>query len=191
MRVFRRALGDTRSLISSDWKRCVFWVSLLPFGLLLGYIFLEEEEVKSEAVILILFTIAPFGIAAIVVFLWNLWLAPHKLMGDKLDEVVSHIHSLGTVTKVPEAPDLELWKRVTSLQLYQVAALCGGVSTNEVSIVRSNDASSAIYSELEAALRSGDLKGNDHWANSNTRIKRKDLQKYFSGRDDFPEFLKE
>ena len=190
--MFRRALGDTRSLISSDWKRCVFWVALLPFGLLLGYIFLEEEEVKSEAVIMILFTLAPFGVVAIVVFLWNLWLAPHKLMGDKLDEVASHIHSLGTVAKVPEAPDLELWKRVTSLKLYQVAALCGGISPGVVSSVeRSNDASRAIYSELQAALRSGDLKGSDDWAQDSTRIKRKDLQKYFSGRDDLPELFKE
>ncbi len=148
---------------------------------------------KDEAVILILFTIAPFVAAAIVVFLWNLWLAPYKLMGDKLDEIASHIHSLGTVAKAPEAPDLERWKYVTSLKLYQVAELCAGVSPSEFPIVRSNDASRAIYSELEAALRSDDLKGSDgpKWANEYTRIKRKDLQKYFSGRDDCPEFLKE
>ena len=37
----------------------------------------------------------------------------------------------------------------------------------------------------------GDLKGSDDWAQDSTRIKRKDLQKYFSGRDDLPELFKE
>ena len=190
--MFRRALGDTRSLILRDWQSCVYLVVSLLVGFLLGSLFLDEEEVKNEAVIMILFTLAPFGVVAIVVFLWNLWLAPHKLMGDKLDEVASHIHSLGTVAKVPEAPDVERWKIVTSLKLYQVAELCGGISPGVVDLgERSNDASRAIYSELEAALRSGDLKGGDNWANAYTRIKREDLQKYFSGRDDCPEFLKE
>ena len=127
-----------------------------------------------------------------IVFLWNLWLAPYKLMGDKLDKVASSVHSLGPVAKVPEAPDLERWKRVAFLKLYQVAELCGGISPGVGSSVeRSNDASRAIYSELEAALRSGDLKGGDEWANAYTPIKHKDLQKYFSGREDCPEFLKE
>ena len=159
MRVFRRAWGDTWSLITSHWKRCLFWFSLLPLGFLLGFLFLEEEEVKSEAVILILFTIAPFGAAAIVVFLWNLWLAPYKLMVDKFDEFASNVHSLGTVVKTPEAPDLERWKRVSSLKLYQVAELYGGISPGLVpSFESSNDASRAIYSELQASLISGDLR---------------------------------
>ena len=194
MRVFSRAWGDTWSLITSHWKRSVFGVFLFPLGLLLGFLFLEEEEVKDEAVILILFTIGPFVAAAIVVFLWNLWLAPYKLMGDKLDEVASNVHSLGTVVKAPEAPDWERWKRVPALKLYQVAELCGGISPGVGSAVaRSNDASRAIYSELEEALRSDDLKGSHEpkWANEHTRIKRKDLQEYFSGRDDYPAFLKE
>ena len=194
MRVFRRAWGDTWSLIASHWRRSVFWFSLLPLGFLLGFLVLEEEKVKDEAVILILFTIGPFVAAAIVVFLWNLWLAPYKLMGDKLDEVASHISSLGTVVKAPEAPDLERWKRVPDLKLYQVAELCGGISPGVVAAVeRSNDASRAMYSELEAALLSDDLKGKERagWVNEYTRIKRKDLQEYFSGRDDCPAFLKE
>ena len=128
----------------------------------MGFLVLEDEKVKDEAVILILFTIVPFVAAVILVFLWNLWLAPYKLMGDKFDEVASHIHSLGTVVKAPEAPDLERWKRVTDLKLYQVAELCGGISPGVVAAVeRSNDASRAIYSELEAALLSDDLKGKE------------------------------
>ena len=191
MRVFRRTLGDTWSFFSSDWRRCVYGVPFSAVGLLLAFLFLKEEEVKNEAVIMILFTLAPLGVFAIVVFLWNLWLAPHKLMGDKLDKVASHIHSLSTVAKVPEAPDVERWKRVTSLKLYQVAELCGGISPGVIySGERSNDASRAIYSELEAACHSGVLKVGNGWANAYTPIKREELQKYFSGRDDCPEFLK-
>ena len=194
--MFRRALGDTWSLIHRDRQSRVFWlVSLLVsllVGFVLGFLFLDEEEVKDEAVIMSLFTLAPLGVIAIVVFLWNLWLAPHKLMGDKLGEVASHIHSLGTVAKVPEEPDVERWKRVTSLKLYQVAELCAGISPGVTYLgERFNDASKAIYSELEAALHLGDLKIGNGWANADTLIKREDLQKYFSGRDDCPEFLKE
>ena len=192
MRVLRRAWGNTWSLIASHskWKKCVFGGFLLLLGFLLAFLFLEEEKVKDEAVILILFAIVPFGVTVIVLFLWNLWLAPFELMEDKF---VSNVHSLGTVVKAPEAPDLEQWKSVSSLNLYQVAELGGGISprVNAGTGERSNDASRAIYSRLQAALISGDLKGNDEWANAYTRINREDLQKYFAGRDDCPEFLKE
>ena len=194
MRVFRRALGDSRSLIASDWKRCVFWFFLLPVGFLLGFLFLEEEEVKSEAVILILFTIAPFGAAAIVVFLWNLWLAPYKIIHDKLDRIEKFGSQPGEATlglnTTPANPSI--WKHAQELKLFQIAELSGGLSPHGPS-EGSNDIARAVYSELFAALEAGTLKGSSipGFPTLYTRVKRKDLQKYFSGRDDCPEFLKE
>ena len=94
--------------------------------------------------------------------------------------------------RVTELADLNRWKHVQRLKLYQVAELCGGVSPRE-STTGSNDTARAVYSELYAALTAGDLKGSDppHRVSSWTYIERKNLQKYFTGRDDSPEFLKD
>ena len=192
MRVLRRSAGDTLAVFGRGWKSILFALLLLIVGNGLGFLCLGYEKAMDELRILALYTFGPIGILVSIVFLWNMWLAPYRLMEDKLDEVASNVHSPGAVAKVPEAPDLGRWKRVTVLKLYQVAELCGGISPGVVAAIeRSNDASRAIYSELEAALISDDLKGSDEWANEYTRIKRKDLQNYFSGRDDFPEFLKD
>ena len=166
MRVIHKSTIDTLAVFGRGWKNIILAFLLLIVGIVLGFLFLGYERAMDELRILALYTFGPIGMVVSVVFLWNLWLAPYRLMEDKFDEFASNVHSLGTVAKVPEAPDLERWKRVTSLKLYQVAELCGGVSPSEFSIVRSNDASSALYSELEAALRSGDLKGDDEWATS-------------------------
>ena len=192
MRVFRRSASDTLAVFGRGWKSILFALLMLIVGNGLGFLCLGYEKAMDELRILALYTFGPIGIIVSIVFLWNLWLAPYRLMEDKFDEFASNVHSLGTVVKAPEAPDFERWKRVSSLQLYQVAELCGGISPGVVSSVeRSNDASRAIYSELQAALISGDLKGGDEWVHEYTPIKHKDLQKYFAGRDDCPEFLKD
>ena len=192
MRVFHRSTSDTLAVFGRGWKKIFITFLLLIVGIVLGFLFLGYERAMDELRILALYTFGPIGMVVSVVFLWNLWLAPFRLMEDKFDEFATNVHSLDTVVKAPEAPDLERWKRVSSLKLYQVAELCGGISPGVgPSVERSNDASRAIYSELQAAHTSGDLKVGDEWAHEYTPIKRKDLQEYFLGRDDCPEFLKD
>ena len=148
----------------------------------------------DELRIVTLFTIAPLIIVMAAMFLWNLWLAPYRLLDEKLDRIEKSSSQPGETTleiKYDRA-DPAKWKHVQELKLFQAAELCGGVSPHGAS-EGSNDRARAAYSELLAALRAGTLKGSDEpeWANFHTRIKRKDLQKYLGKRGDYPEFLKD
>ena len=176
-------------------------VALFGLGLVLGFIFLDKREAEDATIILSLFSIVPFAISWIVVFAWNLWLAPFKQLDEKIDRINEERSGAVANTKTLsiEKPDFDRWKRVSVLKVYQVAELCGGVSPGSKPPVGSNDISRAVWSELGAALRSGKLHGlnlegiplKGKYASASTGITRADLKRYFDGRDDYPEFLKD
>ena len=190
MRVFRRALRDTWKFFGYTIRRVFTSATVFVIGAALGVRYLGLEKAMEEAHISVLYFFSPFIAIAFVVFLWNLWLAPYRLMDERIDELANRKGE--TPSRVNTTPaDPSRWKPVQELELYKVAELCGGLSPLRV-IEGSNDVAKAVYTELIAALRSGELKGSNEpeYAYEGTLIKRKDLQEYFKGRDDFPGFLK-
>ena len=135
-----------------------------------------------------IWAVRAFLVVSGLVVVTSPWWKPH-IVPQKRDQDVPQTSAND---KTLELADLNRWKHVQRLKLYQVAELCGGVSPRE-STTGSNDTARAVYSELYAALTAGDLKGSDppHRVSSWTYIERKNLQKYFTGRDDSPEFLKD
>ena len=188
-RLGRRAFNDTLAFFGVKRRTACLGVILLAVGNGLGFLFLGRDQAMQEVSLMLLYTVAPVGAFAILVFLWNLWIAPYRIMDEKLDLIAEHRQpgqaSIGRA--VPAS-----WKHVKKLELYQVAEISGGISPHALS-KGSNDRARAVYSELLAALQGGELKGSDvpEYANSHTRIERSDLQRYFAGRKDCPEFLKD
>ena len=157
MRVLRKAVKDTRLVFwkNWNWKNAVFPLALIVIGWGLGFWFLGEKEAMAEIRVLALYTFGPLVMIVTTVFLWELWLAPYKLIDEKLVEISGKLHLPEVVGKAIESPDFEQWKRVSNMRLYQVAELCGGVSPGNTITQGSNDRARATYMELEAALRSG------------------------------------
>ena len=181
-------------VFGKNWKSAVWPLPAMIVGCALGFLFLGEKEAMDEIRILALYTFSPFGMIVAIVFLWELWLAPYKLIDEKLVEISDKTSPPELVGKAIESPDIGRWKRVSVLRLYQVAELCGGVSPGHDYTEGSNDRARAAYTELEAALKSGQLKGStprpsdvSGW----TRICRKELQTYFEKHQGCPEFLKD
>ena len=194
MRVLRKAFKDTWLVFGKNWKSAVFPFAVITIGCVLGFLFLGTKEAMDEIRILALYTFGPIGMVFAIVFLWELWLAPYKLIDEKLVEISDKRHFPKVVGEASESPHVKQWKRVSSLHLYQVAELCGGISPDNTITQGSNDRARAAYTELEAALRSRELKGDfdrPSDVSEYTRISRKELQGYFAKHQGCPEFLKD
>ena len=168
-------------------------MAYIVLGHAIGFAVLGYEEAMDELRILAVYVLTPIGALAGLGFLWNLWLAPFKLLDEKIDDIqVSATAESKKVQKVPNVTPAKPadWRHAVELALYQVAELSGGISPHLTS-EGSNDRARATYSELKASLRSGKLKGHGENVNMYTRIRRDNLQKYFEGRNDCPEFLKD
>ena len=191
MQIWKRARQDTW-----EWVKRHVGITIIVSGLGLpaGFFVLESERAKDELHILLVYTITPISILIVLVFLYNLWLAPYREVWDRLDLIEEHrdapVQAERVVNTTPA--NLDDWRHVQELKVYQIAELSGGISpprTSEGSTARAR----AICTELVAALRARKIKG--HWApkfaNNVTRIKRKELPRYFKGRDDYPDFLRD
>ena len=134
MRVLRRAWGDTWKLFSGNWKRKFLWGLIVSLGFSLAFFVLEKEKLMDEFKILALFTVVPFGVVFLGVFLWNLWLAPYRIVNEKLDSMKANLgrpkHIVGW-NPLPTNPDQ--WKHAEELELYQVAEVSGGRTPAAVS----------------------------------------------------------
>ena len=89
MRVFHRAISDTLAVFGRGWKTIFITFLLLIFGSVLGFQFLGYERAMDELRILALYTFGPIGMVVPVVFLWNLWLAPYRLLKKRVEEIDS------------------------------------------------------------------------------------------------------
>ena len=193
--ILRTTVNNTWLFFGPHTKRKVLVaLFVIVIGSVLGVYTLGYREAMSELNIFALYVFAPLGILTSIVFLWSLWLAPYRIIDEKLDRIERSSGQLGAPSLGFNTglTDPARWKHTRSLKLYQVAEISGGISPHGPS-EGSNDLARAVYSELFAALQAGELKGS-HGSDSihlHTRIKREDLQKYFSRRKDCPEFLKD
>ena len=192
MRLLQRAIKDSRSSFRATWRNAFHKLIEVVVGAAIGFVILGPEKAMNDLLILALYPLGTISLLGVLGFIWNLWLAPFRIINDRLDTIEESKQPTEASQKVanisPANPDR--WRHVTELKLYQVAELSGGVSPDLPS-GGSNDTARAVFSELQSALRSGTLRGHDKYANKYTRIKRKELRSYFAGRDDYPEFLKD
>ena len=66
-----------------------FWsfVVSLAIGIPLHVRLEGFEAVMGEGLILLIYGVAPLGGFVILLFVWNLWLAPYRLMGERVDAI--------------------------------------------------------------------------------------------------------
>ena len=123
MRIFYRATSDTLAVFGRGWKTIFLAFVLLIFGSFLGFRFLGHERAMDELRILALYTFGPIGMVVPVVFLWNLWLAPYRLLKKRVEEIASD----KGIAKPPEKADPKHWQTVELFELSAAACLWVGV----------------------------------------------------------------
>ena len=85
----RRAFADTRKSFGITWPSLARSI-LVPAAAVLLILYIRGfEDALNEAVDIALYVLAFCGAAVIPVFLWNLWLAPYRMMHERLDAAIA------------------------------------------------------------------------------------------------------
>ena len=201
--IFKQAFRDTRAFFSFSPKSfarngMVFIVAMLLLWFFQGRQ-LMLDELKDVSLYL-----SAIGVAALGIFVWNLWLAPYRIMHERLDDALAGLpasHDQNRPTP-PEPADASAFANHENYSLIGAACLWAGIEPH----TPIQDASArAKLNLLKAAVISGDLEcvwGNE-LANrvkalegtteppESIRIHRSDLCKYAESIDNVPEFLKD
>lgn len=161
-----------------------------------GVGFLAQDDAKSISGLgeILLYGLAFCAPVLVLVFLWNLWLAPYRLILERVK--TSTGPSVDSENSTPK-PDLEgadplAWRSVPEFQIWQVADLCGGISP-ESSGGKKNDAARAMLAQLLGDLTIGRLIpiADRHSDKGRfARIPRTELRRYFAELGEIPDFLR-
>ena len=94
--ILKRAWADTLIALGlSDFSPIRLLLSAIVSLAAVGLIWWwrGEAEAMTEASDIVLYGLAFFGVAFLPLFLWNLWLAPYRLMYERLGEAVDTKHA--------------------------------------------------------------------------------------------------
>lgn len=187
-RVIKRALADTWNFVHLGQHLLVPLFLVLAGGGLDLYV-RGIEAVKSEWQVFLVYTLAPLGAFSVLLFLWNLWLAPFRLLleGNALSGTVA------APAPTPKVADWQAGSKVPKYKVWQAAQLWVNREPTTDTIA---DYASPIYNRLIADLESYKLPsvdkynlGDDQTIGPHTEIHRNDLIKYAEAANEKPKFL--
>ena len=154
----------------------------------------------TEATDYVLYFTAFIGAAFIPCFLWHLWLAPYRILNEKLEEI-STVNVVGGVAPaLPSNVDVLMWDGTPIYQLGDAACLWVEVEPHNPI---SNMAARAKFDKLSGAIISGQLhfskppiRGLSEFINGQTSnlrysdmVSAVGLKKYAQSIGDMPKFL--
>ena len=168
-KIFKQAFMDT-------WDSFGLSIGTVLRGLFAtaGTIFLftliGKEKAISEMMDYIIYAVAFISFAIIPTFLWNLWLAPYRLMEKHLE---NELNAIRNSTKFAPSNDIEEPQKVDvsdyqnhqNFLLYEAACLWVGIEPHHP--IRDQKARAKL-SQLKSDIRNGRL--NCVWGNALTRI---------------------
>ncbi len=160
MEILKRALADTSARFSLSLGTAVQSVLVPTAFVVCMHLFRGKDAAMTEAADIILYIAAFIGVAVIPVFLWNLWLAPYKLMGERLDKAIEET-GVGAPQRIPPGHATDAWLKVRLLTLEESACLWVGLEPH--SPITDQRAKAAL-SQLKGAVKTGQLQCN--WHNS-------------------------
>lgn len=185
-RIFKIAWGDTVAFFK---KRIAVGVSFL-FSVIVGagffYLFYGNIELEKEIGTIVAFVLAPFGLFAFLLFLWNLSIAPFKLVYEKIG--ASSARPRGqTVQFDLEEPDYDIWDMINEFTLADASNLLAGQKTTMRHVT---DESKVWLNVILDAVEGKEihLKGPGDDPNQ-IYVTRKELVKFAKARNKKPPFL--
>ncbi len=129
--VFRRAAQDTIKFFGWNLR-----ILTLPFFFALGtgihFWRFGWDAAMDEIEVLISYGLAPAGGFAAILFLWNLFLTPTRLLAEEIQSLRSGVAIAGVKAKSElrifdfEPPDYTPWRGLETAKIIEIARLCAG-----------------------------------------------------------------
>ena len=151
-----RALRDTWAGLGLSWGGSAKWgvasVAFIGFS----YLALGQEDAMNEATLVGL-SVGALICPAVLLFIWNLWLAPYRVMNDRLKDALEAPLPAVIGQEAPRPIDPKDWEGVAAFTLEQAACLWVEVEPHSpISDMRA----SATLAKLQGAAALGQLECN-------------------------------
>ena len=163
LEVIKRAFRDSVRLLVSSWRNIIRSIVLWAGSFVLLFFFGDEENIAQEVSRIFLYVVAGALFVVIPTFLWNLWLAPYRIMQECLDDAIKN-NQLSN-TEIPRGVDLADYSHHKNVLLYEAACLWVEVEPHHP--VR-HPRAKAKLSLLKSAIRGGELVC--YWENDFVRV---------------------
>ena len=157
--ILKRAFMDTKASFNLSIHTII--VNVLVFIAVVGvfYFFEGQEKAKREFMDYVLYLLAFVGVVVVPTFLWNLWLAPYRILEEHLNsELVKMKQGMGfgssDTRKEPEQAEVSLYQNHKTLSLYEAACLWVEIEPHYPIV---NQRAGAQLSLLKGAVRNGEL----------------------------------
>ena len=119
--VIKRAFRDSVRLLVSSWRNIIRSIVLWAGSFVLLFFFGDEENIAQEVSRVFLYVVAGALFVVIPTFLWNLWLAPYRIMQECLDDAIKNNQLSNTA--IPRGVDLADYRHHKNVLLYEAACL--------------------------------------------------------------------
>ena len=147
--VFRRAWRDTKQSIGLKWQSLVHYLVIPGLTVLLLWFLLGKEQAMDEIWIVGCYLATAF-LLFVFSILWNLWLAPYRMLKD-------HPVGKSSPDSDPEPFDVQNWEGISPLKLGDAACLWIGVQPHEPI---ENDKALAMFKRLSGAMMTREIHYN-------------------------------
>ena len=149
MEILKKAWNDTIARFSLSLGTAVQSVLVPAAFVVCIHLLRGEDAAMTEAADILLYIAAFFGVAVIPAFLWNLWLAPYRLMRERLEKAIVGRQVAADSCEEPQPVDVSLWEGTLGFPLGDAACLWVGVRPHEP--IR-NTAAMGVFSRLKGAM---------------------------------------
>ena len=194
--IFPQAWRDTRWSFGLKWQSFVHYVVLPGLAVFLLWLFLGRKQAMDEVWVFGCYLAAVF-LLFVFSFGWNLWLAPYRLLNEKMDQrSVRHPSS-------PDyrQPNVKHWEGTKTFKLGDAACLWVGVRPHDPI---EDDRAAGKLAQLSGAMMRGEIpynpagglraitnlmEGKRPWPEYSHPISAVALRKYAGAVNDVPPFL--
>ncbi len=198
--VVRRAGADTLAglgISNFSLLRLALWgaVSIAFVGLI--WLARGGGEAMTEASEIAFYALAFVGAAVLPLFLWNLWLAPYRILKEEIEKIPKTRGPTVCANLAPGGFHVEDWEGIRIFQLGDASCLwVGEIPHKPITNVRAL----AVFKRLSGAMMAGRipynrnslaaiLSGQGKWPSHSTTVAAISLRKYADEIGDVPKFL--
>ena len=200
---FIRACRDTAKSYGLTWGTALraALVPLVTFFLV--YQVMGGKEAVSEGVILALSALAAVGAGLLPLFLWNLWLAPYRIMKEEVEQLRANSggpRASLSATPVTARLNVKHWEGTKTFQLGVASCLWVEVRPHDPI---EDDRAAGKFAQLSGAMMRGEIPyrpgglralsnaidGKAAWPSYSHPISAVALRRYADATNDVPAFL--
>ena len=202
--ILNRAWGDTLvglGLSHFSPLRLLKWAIVSTAFVSLIWWWRGRSEAMKEVSDIALYVVAFFGVAFIPLFFWNLWLAPYRLLSERIKENPSKgLKATATLGKRLGELNVKHWDGTKTFKLGDAACLWVNVRPYDPI---DDDRAAGKFAQLSSAMMSSDipyspggfraianlLEGKRPWPEYSYPVSALTLRKYADKINDVPKFL--